>query len=221
MDSWLQKPITPKSGNGKGRDSCRNPVNAVRTIGHGLQDKFSARNLASHPPYTGEWTGPAGLPSHTHFGEERTDCHNWPCSYGLGKWGINQQWLLRRQICTSWGTHRTRGWTVPASTIIINPSISNPEISKTVGSHLDMAALHKSHSQADTALFLYQWERWSSLIPSSFAICDGWAARISSKWVKPFKRKMRLVWGIFNRAAVPLSELKSIKSSYHTISLGE
>lgn len=43
----MHKPLIRKSGNGKGWDSCRNPVNVVRTIGHGLQDKFLARNLKS------------------------------------------------------------------------------------------------------------------------------------------------------------------------------
>lgn len=87
-DSWMHRPFMWNSGNGKGWDSCRNPVNAMRTIGHGLQDEFLSRSLSSHSPYTGEQTGPGNCllscPA-THFGEEGTDCHKWPCSYGLGK----------------------------------------------------------------------------------------------------------------------------------------
>lgn len=139
---------------------------------------------------------------------------------------VNQQWLPRRQLCTPWGTHRTRGWTLPMNTVVINAFISNPEsitrfpeISKRVGSHLDKAALHNKnlftswHSPFSTSV-------GKMIFPNSFAICDGRAARISSKWVKLFKRKMRIVSGIFNRSAVPLSELKSITSrGYHTIAI--
>lgn len=83
----------------------------------------------------------------------------------------------------------------------------------------------KSYSlKAAPALFLHQQAR-SSLLSSSFAICDERAETISSKCVKLLLRKRRVVWGIFYRSAVPLSELKSIKpTSYRTAaiaSLGE
>lgn len=84
----------------------------------------------------------------------------------------------------------------------------------------------KSYSlKAAPALFLHQQARRSSLLSSSFAICDERAETISSKCVKLLLRKRRVVWGIFYRSAVPLSELKSIKpTSYRTAaiaSLGE
>lgn len=50
----MHRPFMWNSGKGKGWDSCGNPVNALRTTGHGLQDEFLSRNLTSHSPYTGE-----------------------------------------------------------------------------------------------------------------------------------------------------------------------
>lgn len=77
------------------------------------------------------------------------------------------------------GTHRTRGWTVPVSTITINISISNPEpitrfpeISNRVGSHLDKAAPHnktltKLTQPCSTSV-------GEVIFPNSFILCNLW-----------------------------------------------
>lgn len=101
---------------------------------------------------------------------------------------VNQQWLPRKELCMPWGTHRTRGWTVPVSTMVINPSISNPEpitrfpeISKRVGPHLEKAALHNEN------LFISWHSPFSTsvekvIFPNSFILCHLWW--MSSKNVK-------------------------------------
>lgn len=154
----MHRPFMCNSGNGKGWDSCRNPVNAIRTTR--LQDKFLSRDLTSggHP---GEWTGLLGCQA-TRFGEEGTDCQRWPCSYRLCKGRLISNGCPRRSFCTPWGTHRTRGWTVPVSTVTINPPYPIQSLSqgfRRFQKEWDLIQTRqhcttKRHAQADTALFL-------------------------------------------------------------------
>lgn len=93
-----------------------------------------------------------------------------------------------------------------------------------MGSDLDKAALHNKNLffKSSYRLFLHQQARRSSLLSVSFVMNEQQEFQANAL---NFLRKRRVVCGVFDRSAVPLSELKSIKpTSYHRTaiaSLGE